>query len=697
MSNIDHTFGGRIRPKKQKARNWQDLLELPNQGRAFVYQRLSSHEQVRQNIYSLKAQDALVDLAREDGYTDEQVYVEKRDLGISGTKGQEEREGLAHLIACIEQDLVESVYVVHISRLFRDQTLIDALTFGELCKKHDIIIVTPHIRLNLQDRMHMRLYRSEVERAADELELMQSRLGSARDLKGRQGYYSGENLPTGYIVDTREEVRVDGTMVPNEGHEKMRPFKPHADVVQLIFQLAMRGKTPTQIVRYCANNGIAFPPFPPGLNTGANLKNFRRLRKNLDGCWPLTTSRARSILTNPAYIGWRIWGGEVIHRDDHTPLVDEETFWAVQEQFNSCITRPKRDAPPLPLAGILYCGAHDAPRRMLYCNSKEGPSSSYQCRSHYPDGHCCKISANLLDGPVGEAVIRQCAYPEMAGEVIAKLNEQSRHVKARKAASKRQIRTLETEVANLEKNFVRLELSSERASWIEQEIQMRRSKISQIASSDREAERRNGRPAVTDIDIKLVKQFLSELHTAWDDQPNSLKNTFLSIVLDRVVVHRHKEHLDVEIYWQSGLVQKILVRRHHAKRSWTDEEDAILLKRFEESSIPELLGLLPGRSWSAIHQHARRALELSRPDMKGGTGRRYEKARRWSSGEDATLREYYTGNITWAVLRSELDRSSKAIRARAHRLGLKRTERPRWDWVDEGMMVTKHSSPAPPG
>ena len=47
-----------------------------------------------------------------------------RDLGISGTKGKDDRPGLAAMIQAIEAAAVEAVYVVHISRISRDQTLI---------------------------------------------------------------------------------------------------------------------------------------------------------------------------------------------------------------------------------------------------------------------------------------------------------------------------------------------------------------------------------------------------------------------------------------------------------------------------------------------------------------------------------------------------------------------------------------------
>src|SRR5436305_1534549 len=111
----------RIKPPKAPLRP-DELVQLPLVRKAFVYQRLSTHEQKRKNLWSVEVQDALADQARNDGYRDDQVIVERRDLGISGTKGKEHRPGLAELIARIEAGEVEAVYVVHLSRISRDQT-----------------------------------------------------------------------------------------------------------------------------------------------------------------------------------------------------------------------------------------------------------------------------------------------------------------------------------------------------------------------------------------------------------------------------------------------------------------------------------------------------------------------------------------------------------------------------------------------
>jgi hypothetical protein len=110
----------------------EDLVRLPLQRQPFIYQRLSTHEQRKKNLWSLEMQEALIEQAKADGYRDDQIVVERRDLGISGTKGKDDRPGLAAMIQAIEADAVEAVYVVHISRISRDQTLIGGRVRGTL-------------------------------------------------------------------------------------------------------------------------------------------------------------------------------------------------------------------------------------------------------------------------------------------------------------------------------------------------------------------------------------------------------------------------------------------------------------------------------------------------------------------------------------------------------------------------------------
>jgi len=687
QDQLEHSFGGRIKPKKEAPLSWANLVDLACENMAFVYQRLSSHEQVKKSVYSLKVQDALFDLAKEDGYPDDQIHVESRDLGISGTKGRDEREGLAYLIEQIEAGRVEAIYVVAMSRLYRDQTLIDAFSFGELCKAHNVIIVTPQMRLNLRDKMHMRLYRMEVERAADELELMRARLGTARDLKARQGFYAGEGIPPGYIVDDREEI--DGQANPN--HQKLRIYGPHAKVIRLIFRLACKSKTPTQIARYCGRSGITFPPFPLELETSTNLKAFPRLKRNSDGSWPVTVSKTRSILQNPAYIGWRLWAGEVVTTDNHEPIVDETTFWATQEQFGNRPQRPKGETPPLPLAGILYCGNHDLPRRMIYANGIQGKGdSSYQCRTDYRHAKsCCKITARILDDPICEAVVSQCAFPDMAQTVLGKLADEYQQAREQAASYGRQLKRLEKEIDNLEHNF-HLRLTPTRAAWIEKEIAERRKRITELATLESSPAGKVIGTSITKDDVELVKAFLADLSAGWEYQPNDLKNAFLHLVLDKVVICHDTETIRARIIWQTGLEQGILIHRTPANsrsRRWTEDELTTVREHFETANIGRLMAMLPNRTWSAIRMKGK-GMGLSRTDMAGGRGHS-DTFTRWTKEEDDVLRRYYMGEVSREEMLEKLDRTPRGIRGRAHRLGLVRNNKINWDWVDKGSIVTK--------
>ena len=386
-SNYD--FGGRLQDKTEETTDWSNLVDLSNEKMAFIYQRLSTHEQVKKHIWSIEAQDGLVELAHGDGYPDDMIYLEQRDLGISGTKGREERPGMAHLIQQVEAGLVEAVYVVHISRLYRDQTLINALALGELFKEHNVIIVTPQMRLNLKDKMHMRMYRMEVERAADELDLMIHRLSGAKDIKARAGRYGGECIPPGYVINSDKELDNGET---NPDYHTYQVYEPHAKVIRLIFErMSVPGATATRVARYCKQHGIVFSPFSPEFNVPANRKSFTRSRRDVEGNWPISVRRIRSIVTNPTYLGWRVWKDEVVSKDAFPPIVDEATFWAVQECFgNNSKSCPKRDFNLVPLAGILYCGNHEVPHKMTYHNNRyrcllyTSPSPRDRTRSRMP-------------------------------------------------------------------------------------------------------------------------------------------------------------------------------------------------------------------------------------------------------------------------------------------------------------------------
>jgi DNA invertase Pin-like site-specific DNA recombinase len=691
MTDTQHHFGRRLRPKKEEPINWVDLVHLPREKMAFIYKRLSSYEQVRKSIYSIKAQDALIDVARDDGYPDNLIYVGERDLGISGTLGIEDRPELAYLIELVEGDKVESVYTVHISRLYRDQTLINAFTLGELFKEHNVIVVTPQMRLNLRDKMHMRLYRMEVERAADELEIMAYRMLVPKEMKAKSGLYAGEKLPTGYIVDERKTLEDSS---PNPRYHSYLVHEPHAEVVRTIFELMTQpSMTLIRVARYCDENGITLAPFPAERDTPANRKTFAGSKRKPDGSWPITVARVYAIVSNPAYIGWRIWGGEVVRKDAFPPIIDEVLFWSVQERYGNS-SKPKKDNDPLPLAGLLYCANHDVLRRMFYFNRSDSEKAEYRCMENDLRSYCCSITSYLLDDPICEVVVRQLTLPGLTDKVLAQLTNEYEQAKEASATYRREMKRLEAEVDSLRGNLASGVMSTEQLEWLDQQIQARLSRMRELADLEQ-------RPIGVAVghripgpqDIELVRSFLSNLGEIWDSQPNGLKNALLRLLLDRVIVWPEPGSITVRLMWRTGLEQELLIRRlvKGDWQDWTEAELAVIREHYEAGSQDDLLAMLPGRTWRAIKLKSER-LGLRRTvksfSRRGG---------KYTCEEDDFIRRYYANEIDLEEVTSATGRTLYSIQCRAQRLKVHRQRRVMWDWLNNRRHITQNNYSSRPG
>ncbi|MSP12814.1 MAG: hypothetical protein EXR62_07640 [Chloroflexi bacterium] len=629
MKGNTSTFNGRVRPKKTEP-SIADLVKLPLQRQAFVYQRLSSHEQIKKSVYSLAMQDGLENLAKEEGYPEESIIVERRDLGISGTFGQEKREGLAHLIHCIETDEIESIYVVHASRLFRDQTLIDGFAFAELCKQHGIIIVMPNMRLNLRDKMHMRMFRMELERAADELELMSLRLGGARELKAKQGRYAAGSMSVGYVLDTNEDSLT---------HDKYLLYEPHAAIVRQIFALFPHfGYSPLRLSRHFHREGIRIPFFPPEFQYMETRSAVLQMNKTDTG-YLITKKFIIRALTNPTYIGWWIWAGEVISKDNHPKIIAEETFWHMQEKVS--ISKPKGKAAysePMMLQGLLFCTNHENAIQMI--SSRH--DSRYRCnnQSHLGiyDGLCFTVTKEVLDIPISEFIISQCSYAGYATTIIEQLKQGYDAAKEKADANKREHARLTREIETLKENLAQTKTQQQVSmilAMIEERMQ-ERERLKDIRSYPA------GRVGEV-LHFDKVADFLSNIATIWPTQPDSLKNEFLKIVLDRILIRHEETSIYARIVWKTGVEQQILIQRPFKPMQkediWTEEESEWFRQYYKTAAWPDIMRRFSNRSYHSIISRAR-DLGLGRGGKPPGNGKR------WSEKDDAIVKRFLDGEIT---------------------------------------------------
>jgi len=110
-------------------------------------------------------------------------------------------------------------------------------------------------------------------------------------------------------------------------------YEPQAEVVRAIFRALISAGTPTRAARQLRDHGVIIPDFP--LELAAHERRSSVLRsvnpRRCPGGYFVPPSLVRSIVTNPVYLGWWLVEGQVVHTENHPPLVDEETFLLAQE------------------------------------------------------------------------------------------------------------------------------------------------------------------------------------------------------------------------------------------------------------------------------------------------------------------------------------------------------------------------------
>lgn len=686
------------------------MVELPRRRMTFVYKRLSSHEQVKKSIFSIQMQDALEDLARDDGYNvtlskeaikaiksdtnypgwyvNGSVIVEERDLGISGTLGQEDREGLAHLITTIENDETESIYVVHISRLFRDQTLIDGLSFGELCKEHNVVIVMPNMRLNLRDKMHMRIYRMELERAADELEIMKLRMGGSRQLKAKQGFYAAGAIAVGYYLNKEAK---------GKDYDRLAIYEPHASIIRRLVQLTQELNYSPLLVakRLRSEEGMYIPPFPPELKYMEN-RSATKLMKMVDGKGFIITPKfVARVVTNPIYIGWWIWGGEVVNKNNHPAIIDEDTFWMIQDKFASRKTRGRAIYnEPYLFEGLLWCvSERHANFTARVSTSKE--DGRYRCHGGYElgraDSTCFSTIRRVLEEPLGDFIISQCSYPQYADELATHLKNSYEEAREKADTFKRELARLDREIDALKQNLAYTK-TKEQAELVLEMIDARMVEKGRLGQIDAYPAGRVGKQVRLDqASIDNVRGFLQNIKTIWGQQPDSFKNEFLSIVLDKVIIKLEARSFRVRVIWSTGHEQEILIHRPNFQASpqnrWTDKEIRTLEEKYPTAQWREIFDSLPRKGIAAVLTKAQKLGLLSKREK----GEDEERTRcDWTREEDQLLTNAIRGNTVLSLgeLIARLRRHPSGIIFRMKKLGLlekaDEAERIKWNVVSWG-------------
>jgi DNA invertase Pin-like site-specific DNA recombinase len=247
--------------------------------RAIVYVRQSTPYQVINNLESQRRQYALVERARQLGWSEARVIDD--DLGRSGAGS--ERPGFEKLLAAICEGNVGAVLSIEASRLARNGR--DWHTLLEFCGVVGTLIVdedgvydprSPNDRLLLGMKGTM----SEME-----LSMFRQRSIEARKQKARRGELF-LTVAVGYM-------KTDDDRIERNADRRVQ------EAITLVFARFAELQTIRQVLVWMRQEQI---PLPANDRTGCRIE------------WRLPTYRTlHSILTNPVYAGAYAFGRRTTH------------------------------------------------------------------------------------------------------------------------------------------------------------------------------------------------------------------------------------------------------------------------------------------------------------------------------------------------------------------------------------------------
>lgn len=204
---------------------------------AAIYVRVSTEEQA--SAYGLDVQrERCAAMAVVKGWEVSRIY---EDAGLSGTKGAEDRPGLAALLSDVEKGAVNSVIVLSLDRLGRKTSLV--LSLVDQLAAAGAVLVSCKESLDTTTPSGQFVLTMFAALAQLERDTIVERTTAGRNARGRIDGEKGGRVPFGY-VRTEEGIAIDDES---------------AAVVRRILDAHSKGQTLRAIAGRLNADGIASP------------------------------------------------------------------------------------------------------------------------------------------------------------------------------------------------------------------------------------------------------------------------------------------------------------------------------------------------------------------------------------------------------------------------------------------------------
>lgn len=352
-----------------------------------IYLRVSTEEQVRIQDGSLVSQKQRLLEFVESHNRREKNWGEVLEVYCDEGRSAKDmnRPEFQRLLTDVKLGRINLILATELSRLSR--SIRDFCELWDLFKQHKTSFITLREQFDTTSAAGELMVFNLINFSQFERKQTAERILANFEARARRGLWNGGPVPFGFDKNPKNK----GELIPHSVESKQ---------LQEIFKLFLEVGSVRRTCLEIRNRGIMTKHF-------VNKHGVEKLPRQF------TLASLQRLLTNPAYIGVRVYGNigkvysEVI-KASWEPLIDEETYQKVQEKLQANKNRYKPDewkSYPFPLTEIIICGE---------CGKKIGGKSatSQNGTKHFYYEHNRKLNVD------GSKHLQRCRIERVKAEKI---------------------------------------------------------------------------------------------------------------------------------------------------------------------------------------------------------------------------------------------------------------------------------------
>ena len=473
--------------------------------KTIAYCRVSTDEQADKGLSLAVQERACLKKAEELGLTCVEVI---RDEGKSA--GTMNRPGLQKMLELCREGKVKNIIAIHSDRIARNTA--DHLVMRKLFSEKGINVIYV-LQPGMDNNTAFGQTMDTMMAAFNEMQrlVIKEKTKGALLEKVKEGWHPGV-APLGYINVDNPNFR------KGEISRRIVVPDPHAaPLVQDMFELYAQGD--------CSVYTLAEEMKKRGL---ASRKGKM-----------LHPSKVYETLRNPFYTGELKWGGIVIKKAKHKPIIDKQLFSEVNQVLdahNHHACRKRRYS--FLLRGFAFCGVCGRRLTAEWHTKASGIKFGYY---HCPKREGCPNAYNQV-GEMEEKVKEQFKVLQFSEEFIAKivekarkvLDEKRKEINAKKKLYQNRINSLEVKRCHAEDKLLKGVLSDTDFTRIRQTIRLSLEEAeSQLALLEEQRE--------TKVDeVQEILRFARNIYDGYDKANYILKRHYLNLFWDKFYIKDQK-------------------------------------------------------------------------------------------------------------------------------------------------------------